>query len=622
MKKFVSSIWFDLFLILAVGAFSICTRYEGWRGKELLNIDMVPYYLGVQDFLSTGKIIEKGELASYHSYNPPGTFYFMIPGVLLVSDPRLQDLPGTILIVFATLVFLYLAVREAAGRAPALAAGLVYGASRVGFMGLWPIGHPLFLVASLYFLLLWVKRRAGWALAVNLALLALGLYMDLAIIPIVLIIPVVWLIYRPPLAWKSLLAALVFGCAVWFPYLRYETGRGFADLASLLLLRDVDSVWEPSHKDPVYCYSTGPGENDVPEGFYLPYVGGPEIEARVVYPLEGVKNQIAYRSCRLMMNIDRNFDGDLLLTGTDRVLGSILWAFFMTAWMTFAWVVARSWKPVRRLIQIVAEQKRWIPLVAGAGGAVILYLLASPAIAEKFSADQSIDRNVLLSVVQIRAYLPWIWVSFCLGLFFSKDVGDRNPDNVILFTVFSLPWTILLILGEPGRPERFWYMWPMQVVVMILFLYWMSERLRRGHLVFWILTALLGLALLPLPFIREHLSNIRDNGFAGSDNNQWKVMEFLAEQASFAPDKILGVEYWLAAWATPVDPLDQGYQIRDWFDYLLLSQYGIRNAGPGCRFSSGCETWGVVDQEAGIPAALQGLTPEAVFGNYAVYRLP
>lgn len=622
MKKLVSSIWFDLLLILAVGTFSICTRTEGWRSRELLNMDMVPYYLGAQDFISTGKIIEKGELASYHSYNPPGTFYLLIPGVLLISDPRLQDLPGTVLIVFATLVFLYLAVREAAGRTPALAAGLVYAASRLGFMGLWPIGHPLFLVATLYLLLLWVKRRAGWALAADLALLAFGLYMDLAIIPIVLILPVVWLVYRPPLAWKSLLVALAFSFAVWFPYLKYETGRGFADLASLLLLRDVDSVWQTSPKEPVYCYSTGPGENDVPEGIYLPYVGGPDIEARVVYPLEGLKNQLAYRSCRLMMNIDRNFDGDLLLTGTNRVLGSVLWAFFMTAWMTFGWVVARSWKPVRRLIQIVAEQKRWIPLAAGAGGAAILYLLASPAIAEKFSADQSIDRNVLLSVLQIRAYLPWIWVSFCLGLFFSKDVPDHNPDNAILFTVFSLPWTILLILGEPGRPERFWYMWPLQVVVMVLILYRMTERLRRGRLLFWVLTALLGLALLPLPFIRGHLESIRRNGFAGGDSNQWKVVEFLAERTPAAPEKVLGVEYWLADSVNTADPFHPGDSIGTWFDYLLRSRFGIRNAGAGCPALSGCEAWAVVDQNAGIPDALRGLTPEAVFGSYAVYRLP
>ena len=420
LKKIHYTFWLDLLIILAAGAFSFFLRYEGWKGRDMLHVDMIPYYTGAEGLLSEGKMMEKGELSSYNSYNPPGTFYLLLPGMLILSDPRIQDLPGTVLIVFGTLIFLYLAVREAAGRTAALAAGLVYALSRLGFMGLWPIGHPLFVVVSLFFLLLWIKRRAAWALAVTLAVLAFGLYMDLAIAPILLTIPALWLIYRPPVGWKSLALSGLFGLLVWFPYLRYEAGRGFADLASLLLQRPVDAVWKANPAAPVYCYTAGPGENDGPDGTYLPYVGGPEIEARVVYPLAGWKNQAAYTACRLMLNIDRNFDDDLFLAGANPGFQAALWGFFMTAWMTVAWAAVRAWKPIRRFSQVFAGGRRWMPLVIGIVGAVTVYVLGNPAFIEQFLTDQSIDNNIFQAIVQFREFAPWIWVSICLGLFFFR----------------------------------------------------------------------------------------------------------------------------------------------------------------------------------------------------------
>ncbi len=294
MSKIKSTIWIDFLIIFAAGTVTMLLRYQGWKSVELANLDMFPYYQGVQDFLSTGSILEKGHLSSYSSYFPPGTFYLMIPGILLTPDPRLQDLAGTTVLVYGTLIFLYLAAREIAGRVVALTATVVFALTRLGFMGVVPLGHPFFILGSLYFLLLWIKHRAAWALGAVVAILAFGLYVDLAIIPFLFVIPVLWLIYRPPLGWKSLLVSGLFGLLVWFPYLRYEYNHGFVDLASLILLRPVDSVWNNASISPVYCYATQPGENDVPNGVYLPYIGGSVIQKRVVYPLPGWKNQVAY----------------------------------------------------------------------------------------------------------------------------------------------------------------------------------------------------------------------------------------------------------------------------------------------------------------------------------------
>jgi hypothetical protein len=621
ISKIKSTIWIDLLIIFAAGTVTMLVRYQGWKSQELANLDMFPYYQGVQDFLSTGRVLEKGELSSYSSDNPPGTFYLILPGILLTPDPRLQDLAGNTILVYGTLIFLYLVAREVAGRVVALPATVVFALSRLGFMGVYPIGHPIFILASLYFLLLWINRRAAWALGAVVAILAYGLYVDLAIIPFLFVIPVLWLIYRPPLGWKSLLVSGLFGLLIWFPYLRYEYTRGFMDMASLLLMRPENSVWKNTSTSPIYCYATEPGENDVPNGVYLPYIGGSEIQKRVVYPLPGWKNQAAYESCRILMNIDRNFDGDFFLLGANRYFDSILWWVFMTGWITFGWVVMRGWRPMQRIIHTVAVRRKWIPLALAAAGALVFYLLATPAILEQFAADKSIDHNISLAVTQFREYMPWIWLAICLGLYLSVYIPDPNPDNVILFIAFSLPWIILLVLAEPGRPERFWYMWPLQVLVMVLFLRWLVERFHRARPAFWILVIALGVALLPIPFDVERISNGLANGYAGSDSDQWKVAEFLSGEAKTEGVDSLRVEYWLVDSNSPINPLHPENHFSDWFDYLLLVRFSVHNLESTTAGSAGT-VWEVVDVQMGPPDSLKGASPVATIGHYSIYQIP
>ena len=619
MAKIKSSVWIDLLIILAAGTVTLALHFQGWKSGELVNLDMLPYYAGANEFLSTGKIVEHGELSSYNSYNPPGTWFLMIPGELMTSDPRLQELAGTAIVVYGTLIFLYLAAREMAGRIVAVPAAVVFALSRLGFMGLWPVGHPLFILASVYFLLLWIKRRAAWALGACIAVLAYGLYVDLAILPFLFVLPALWLIYRPPLGWKSLLASLVFGALVWFPYLRYEYSRGFVDLASILLLRPVDTVWKSSSTTPVYCYASHLGENDKPNDMYLPYIGGPEIQKRVIYPESGWKNQAAYEECRIFMNIDRNFDTDLFLAGANRYFDASLWWIFMIAWMTLSWVVMRAWRPAERVIHSIAARRKWIPLVAGAVGALAFYLLVTPAFLANFAADKSVPHNISLAILQFREYMPWIWLSVCLGMFFSFFVPDRNPDNVILFVAFSLPWILLVILGEPGRPERFWYMWPLQVLVMVLFLRWLTERLPRANWIYALLTVALGVALLPLPFYAHQISDAAVHGYAGIDNDQWKVVEFLAGEAKAEGGDSLRVEYWLADTRSTMGT-SGGEHLQDWFNYLLQYPFGVSNLKSTTPGLAG-PAWEVVDNQVSEPDFLKGTTPTATIGHYSIYRI-
>jgi hypothetical protein len=127
--------------------------------------------------------------------------------------------------------------------------------------------------------------------------------------------------------------------------------------------------------------------------------------------------------------------------------------------------------------------------------------------------------------------------------------------------------------------------------------------------------------LLPLPFYSERISDGWVHGYAGQDNDQWKVAEFLAAEAKAEGVDSLRVEYWLADSNLPVNPIYTGDHISDWFDYLLLYPFGVHNVG-GIASGSVGTVWEVVDVQVGLPDSLKGASPVATIGHYSIYQIP
>ena len=117
----------------------------------------------------------------------------------------------------------------------ALLSVALYGFSELGlyFAGsLWPLGHPFFYVWTIYFAISWAATRHASYLIGAIVVCAAGMYVHMAIMPAVLVIPVVWIFYRPPLQLWPTLIAIVITAIIWFPYLRFEYSRDFSDIIS------------------------------------------------------------------------------------------------------------------------------------------------------------------------------------------------------------------------------------------------------------------------------------------------------------------------------------------------------------------------------------------------------
>src|SRR5437762_7307819 len=232
---------YGVIVVVIVSFVATVVTAQGWRSR-IPAPDLVTVIRAAHALVSTGALPEHADLGSYGSFNTPGPAWLMVPSTLLFHDPRLAEYVGAGLLHFVTLLGVFLLGRKYFRTWCGCLAVVVYGLSAQGLWwagSLWTFGSPDMFIWLVYLASEWVTRRDGRFLAAALGAYALGMYIDLALAPAIVMLPAIWLLYRPPVTLKPLLAGAAVLLVVWFPYLRFEAELNFVDLRSQFLLRNV-----------------------------------------------------------------------------------------------------------------------------------------------------------------------------------------------------------------------------------------------------------------------------------------------------------------------------------------------------------------------------------------------
>ena len=222
-------------LVALIGAVFVL---QGWRSR-IPNFDMMTTIDDAQRLVDAGRLPDRGVLTSFFSFTPPGAAWLMAPGVWGFDDPRRFEYVGSLGTYVATLLGIFLLARMYFGRECALLATILYGFSEHGILAgttLWQ-RYPIhcFTVWTVVLLARWVRDDKGRFLAGAIAVWSAGMYVFLEMAPAILLVPVLWVLFRPRVQMIPLAAALLFTFIIWFPYLRFERSRHFADVKSQVL---------------------------------------------------------------------------------------------------------------------------------------------------------------------------------------------------------------------------------------------------------------------------------------------------------------------------------------------------------------------------------------------------
>jgi hypothetical protein len=509
--------------VLLVGAFGWILALQGWRSRPPA-FDMLTYYNNADALVHRGALPRVGDVSSYGSFSPPGSSWFMALGMLVFNDPRLYEKVGSGLLYVGTLLGVFFLARAVFGSRCAYLSALLYGLSGLGLSiagSLWPIGHPFFYVWMGYFAVEWVKRRHGSYLAAALLVWVVGMNVDMAITPAVLALPIVWLFYHPPLLSRSLLVAGVLGTAVWFPYLQFETGRGFADLRSQFLRQNIASAdYRATWCDPALTLQTVAGSS-TPSG-----ASGSQTQGSVAAP-PGLGQRLAQRV---------------------RVVGEGLKANFGGAAPT-------SLAPV----------------------ALLLLTLVTLAVA---GADAT-TRGAAGLVARVRPRSKWlVSVTDWLGARRTDDreTRARVESATVFLLILVVPWLLLLAVAEPGRPERFYWLWPIQVIALAAFVTNVFPGSRAPRVVVWV-GCLAVVAMLLWNPVSARVDPALHGTWAGSDPDTVRAMDYIARDLRAQGKKQASVGYQVFVYQfMPADnAIDPHYKAGADFDLLLRFQHGIAN---------------------------------------------
>ena len=554
-----------LLLALLVGCVSMVLTMQGWKSR-IVAFDLVTYVYSADAFIHDVILPQHGDTGSYGSYKPPGTAWLMMPSRLLTVDPRLAQYAGTAILHGIALLAIFLLARRYFGFLAASLAVVIYGISAHGIFlagSLWPNGRPDFFVLTVLLASQWVIARDARFLAASIGVWAVGMYVDMAIAPAFLIFPALWLYYRPPVRVAPLAVAAVVVLVIWSPYLELQLQRGFADMRSQLLLQQiVPADYASTWCDPTRQLSELPvaSVNDVTSV---------QASSGLPGPIAG----ILALAQSLVVKALSNFNETTVVP-----LGGVLLGI-----ATALSVLLFSAMGARPNAQTPVHPRTSRAKMAWAGAAfiligVVIHYLPIPG----DSAATAMRLGVLVAIAGASLIaIPWM-VTLMDRLGTRLGIQFQSPAQAearrLLVLSLLIPWIFLVAVAEPGKQERFWWIWPLQVVFLSAFLVNWLPRLANRLVAALTLTATL-VVVAANPILIPALNSWRETGWAGTNAEQVQVVDYVASDvhADGRKEVAIGYQVFIYPFMATYHITNPVYKVGADFDILFTYRHGISN---------------------------------------------
>jgi hypothetical protein len=583
---------YGVIVVIIVSFLASVLTAQGWRSR-VPTFDLVTAIRAVHALVDAGALPEHSDLGSYGSFNAPGPAWLMLPSTLLFHDPRLSEYVGAGLLHFLTLLGVFLLGRKYFGTWCGCLAVVLYGLSAQGLWwagSLWTFGSPDMFIWLVYLASEWVTRRDGRFLAAAVGAYALGMYVDLALAPAIALLPVIWLVYRPPVTLKPLLTAAAVLLIVWFPYLRFEAGRSFVDLRSQFLLENI----QPSNVSRSWCDPTR-RLKAWPVSAQATRLSARAGASTYRRPASNATRPSESSLVRLKNGLDNNFRdrllGNFLVTRLSPrdAIGIVLLLVELASLVLLS--VAGSAPRSQRSDQDTqvtqdGNRARRRPMSRFAVGTVVLAL-----------GTWFVLRQLVLSGELPRLARGAVAILLLGGvaLIFSKftEVTDRLLKRVgvhiqseeqarrrrLVVVAVAIPWLVLFAVAEPGVPERFLWLLPLQVLVLAAFFTVLLPRLGVPRPACWAAQALLVFVFLWNPFLISRVDAWRADSWSGHDATEVRVADYIAtDMDKDGRDRAsIGYQIFIYPFMVNYHSMSSYYKVGTQFDVLFNYQHGIEN---------------------------------------------
>jgi hypothetical protein len=538
---------------------SCAISMQGWRERPLSS----DFWISAQnanDFLKSGRIPDHGVLSSFGAYIPPGSDWFLIPGVAMLREPRMYEYPGSAILHLGTILGLFVLSRLYFGARCAWLAAILYSFSTLGLQfagGLWPRGLPFCSVWFLCALAYWERRLEGRFVAAAIMIWAAGMYYFMEVAPLILCLPWVYWRSRPPLP-RLLegMAALLLSAAIWAPYAIFEHKVQYRDIQSLLRRQTLVEVHPPT----AWC-NNGATLRTAGSGAVVEFGDG------AAAPGKRLLSRVADRTIGACSGIVGNFAINAPLPGAGVVflvlcLGSI---------------IATRWPALLKAIS-VWPRSRWATVAASvcALGALLAFIVWAGLVRWSAGPIRRAAADLLVAGVLLllggRAFVTNLAL---------REPASGYPDKARrLFAELALAnWLVMLALDSGlGLERRFWWLWPIQVIWIALSLESLlnakaGATQRAGSLA---AMALL-IVIAANPSVVARAKDWWAHGWSGVDDPEIEAVEAVGRMHPPGSRVKVGYQIAFPPWFAWFAGKDRAYRVGADLDLQLAVHHHIRN---------------------------------------------
>jgi len=526
-----------LFVVIAVTAtafFSTLLEFQG-AGYSFVSVENIRQVEDARALVEKGKLPSVGPAGSLRVHHPPGMSYIFAPGILLKQRLGLIGFPGMLAVSLIGCAGLYLLAREVVGRGYSFGITFIYAFTPIGLLNnasVWGCVPGAISTWAVLSCVRWASRGDARYLALALVVLSFGLLIKLEALPLIVMIPVAYLVFRPPLKTVWLIPSLVVCFAMWVPYLAFQNKRGWTDVRHMfsrtpLLHENPKSIWEnPEAQMERVSMETKPKT------------------------FQDSKNKGGFQFLK------EGWIGCVAGYCPDNILWIVVSSYRKSFYTGSFWFFCCTLmgalcllSPRQMGIRLV---KRWL----------------------------SKDSKILKEIQEKSQHPLGVDISEALEkwshLFLSEK---RERAATVLSLCVMVSWAVLFLLAT-GDKIRYWQIWPLQCLLIFIWLPPVSSWLKWNRVGRIAQGFLMMLSLMMVyPLISPKIKHWREEGWMGKKSEAYEIVEYLGDYAQKRGVKTLNIGYqiFIYEWIPLHTIADNTYSVGAEFDYMLKHLYQIKN---------------------------------------------
>jgi hypothetical protein len=174
----------------------------------------------------------------------------------------------------------------------------------------------------------------------------------------------------------------------------------------------------------------------------------------------------------------------------------------------------------------------------------------------------------------VSAGLHWL---ITLKPFDTKNAYRLRKSRMLAVSLI-IPWLLLLLMTEAYRVERFWWLWPLQIVVLSSVVTYWPLQLRLPYAVVWCGSLIILLMITGNNLVLSRLAAWARDGWSGRNAEEINVVDYIAHDVALNKQRVsVGYDLDIYRFMAMDNAVDSRYKVGAGFDLLFKYRHGIIN---------------------------------------------